>query len=938
MAGKRLTVLVLLALAISILGLASQTHPGSATRWWDQGAELSMKCLAAGGDVTDPSCSGSNPYALGESADIDTKYVLPHPSTQFAAGLQVSFTDGDFTLTPEGSLDPGAILGSVRSDTYLGTLNNPCYGLLPVAFKMQNGTTDTANTFVVAADMSNTLDLHPAAGDACHDTEDPELQNHVDCYPDFNNRMFDPDGAGPKPPLTPLVRMTGYSSVAGAHILLQFIVFAKGAFTSQCENNTDDDGDTNVNDGCPVVGSLAENPSCVNATDDDAVDDGGTAGDWINDGCPIKTTYAEDNVANPCNLPGATANCGKAAACAIKDAVDDDADTRINDGCVTKGPNPENPACANDVDDDAANDGAFPTVNDGCPAKDVSEMGPYAPPHPYSQFDASWGYPSVTLLLDPSAPAKPSSINFFCSPMMSTMSLYGKTQDNLTTTDDEGGDVARTNPAAAGTHYYNYLGETYRNGDEDAWESNYETCQLCPNQEDQFRVDADGDMIDACCDTVANGTLGPAVDDGNDFDSDLYSNGNDTCPLVSNVYPQIESERTQPWPKDGGINFDDIGDACEGRVQDVMLPGAPSPETGAACNNNVDDDHDGWFDEGCVVSATFANGTYQAAFNLVPACFGNPSVDADGDGFCDATETALGSNPASAPGNDHDGDKILNPPPYTSYPYTACSNGTTSCVDNCPIDYNRLQLDADGDKIGDACDLWPTTASAADYDGDGYANNGDPCPQHKNVDPLANQDADLDGIGNFCDPMPNVNYSPFGRPENSALTFLTPLNDAGARPNGVAKDAIAVYTAIDQKVGMDGLQQVCDDGIDNDGDTAIDAADAGCATPGDADGDGATNAVEWWVGTDTLDRCGNDCGGAIKHDAWAFDLNKDCWVNSSDILAYPSDITMPTQKGVQPAPAKPYKQRYDVAPDNWINSSDILLFPAKVAMPKQCVQ
>jgi hypothetical protein len=54
----------------------------------------------------------------------------------------------------------------------------------------------------------------------------------------------------------------------------------------QCSNNTDDDADGKVNDGCPQVGAAPEaGAQCNNNTDDDA--DG-----VVNDGCP-KVGYAE---------------------------------------------------------------------------------------------------------------------------------------------------------------------------------------------------------------------------------------------------------------------------------------------------------------------------------------------------------------------------------------------------------------------------------------------------------------------------------------------------------------------------------------------------------------------------------------------------------------------------------------------------------------------
>jgi hypothetical protein len=49
-----------------------------------------------------------------------------------------------------------------------------------------------------------------------------------------------------------------------------------------CTNNTDNDGDLAVNDGCPQVGATAESGAqCTNSTNDDSLDDS-----LINDGCP----------------------------------------------------------------------------------------------------------------------------------------------------------------------------------------------------------------------------------------------------------------------------------------------------------------------------------------------------------------------------------------------------------------------------------------------------------------------------------------------------------------------------------------------------------------------------------------------------------------------------------------------------------------------------
>jgi len=781
MAGIRFATLLFLALAISLLALAFQQDRASAIHWWNFGAQIDLNC-------DEGSCTGTDGYATGESADMITSAIIPHPSSQFAAGLMVSFYDPDFQMVAGSSLDGGnwgSKMGVVTSTTYLGTLNNPCNTNLPVVFPMYNATTDVDETFVVDPDHGNVMDPNPAGTDACT-SANAELPNHVDCYPDYNNRVFDPDGTGPKDPIAPIARLSGYSTVAGADILLQFLVFDKGAFP----------------------------------------------------------------------------------------------------------------------------DGGFEA------------------PHPYSQFTAEWGYPSVILLLNPADPAAPSPINYFCSPMVSKSLLYGKNQDNPNTTAVEGGEVVRQNPATAGTHYYHYLAVSYRNADEDPYPTNYDSCKFCYNQDDQFLVDSDGDGMDPCCDPDG------ATNAGDDYDSDEYLNGNDYCPTVYNPYPQNEGELSAPWPQDAGPRQDEVADDCEGDGQVgtgtdyIILPAAPTAELGAACNNNVDDDHDGWFDEGCDSDKDISNGTYKAALTLMAVCIGED--DDDGDGWCNDDETALGSPPDSAPGGDHDGDGFANPPDYNSYPYSPCTGGsTTACVDNCPVDYNPTQADADSDGIGDLCDLFPNTAAAADYDGDGYNNNADPCPQHKLIDLLSSQDDDNDGLGDGCDPMPNKDYSPFGRPENASLEFYAPLTNAGARP------------PTDEKIAMDGLQQICDDFIDNDGDTKVDGEDSDCSYTYDRDNDGGEDGEEWWVGTDRLDTCGNDCKAVVppairggEHDAWPYDINTDCWCNASDILMFPAQISMPIQKGV--ADPHPYQQRYDVSPDNWINAADILMFPARVAMPLQC--
>jgi hypothetical protein len=241
-----------------------------------------------------------------------------------------------------------------------------------------------------------------------------------------------------------------------------------------CSNAVDDDGDTNVNDGCKTVGASPEDPSCVNDVDDDPVDDGLTP--RINDGCPMKGSFADCDT----NQDGDCLDTGEAAKCeeTAGNAVDDDGDTRVNDGCPMVGSLPEKPDCANDIDDDPGDDGGTPTVNDGCPEKGRGE-------------DVST--PEYTGLSP--ALAGPPSAPGFCSD-----SYWYDTTGAATAAIDNDGDTLAN---AAELNCATLAGDTDQDGIVNASDN-------CPTTYNPEQINTDGDAQGDACDS----------DDDNDGISD----------------------------------------------------------------------------------------------------------------------------------------------------------------------------------------------------------------------------------------------------------------------------------------------------------------------------------------------------------------------------------------------------------------------------------
>ncbi len=892
----------------------------------------------AGGNwdaVWDVTISGST--AVNGAGDAAITYNIP--GTSMNSGSQITLSaalsciatmpdySGPAVICPTGGAPAlGDVAGVLTATSILGLANSACNQPINVNFILMMATVDNTDTgpggpgnhVIIPSNpweaetlggilepfrkdvntvALNNVDNPPvgsggdtvgAAGFGSAISADNGIPAHVDLYPSYLNKIFDPDGPGGVAPLQPISRYSSSFVVANTAVILTFNQYTAAQLAAFAPPHPLADV-SGAEIGYSSISTLQDTTQPASPT-------------TITDFCaPLTLTanvYAITKI-NPCaGVVGPPC----------------DTDAAINTplpGLNTPRARGANPSVAGTHFYGGLQMSYRDTDGDG-----------YENPLDTCMYNANTDNPKNTSGTDAD------QLDPICDPddVTPAPNYDGDVAQNGSSAWDNGGDncplmANKTNEQEELDDTLSHASRRPRGGPGDDYTGN--ECDATENAfcNDLLNNDVAGDdaLVNDGCPQVAyfaeaGADCADAVDDetenpltGGDDDDTV----NDGCPAAGANGPERDAA-TCDGATDNDQPIIDQATGPDGLVNDgcpVFGAGAGGgAESVCAAGDAIDNDNDGWVNDGCPVVAVSENGFCTDGLDndadtvVNDGCPAGPA--ATGPGLL--TEGMLPAHADCADPDDDDGDGAYN----------------DGCPQWGPGEFGCLNaVDEDGDTVvNEGCapssrvlnghyhtihNLVALCYGGTDIDGDGYCNVA-------TTDPLDDPD-DLDGAKT---------------PEHYARHRSLPVahSGSGSAPGTEPIDSVT-----------NALTSVCFDGIDNDGDTNVDLRqpDGGdalllwdCAPTGaaqlgttDADGDGTTDRREVFIGTDALGRCerGGPTVGNVASSDFPDDLSGNTPPNSLDKInvidiSRLSNTFGGTGPTITPAGKTPYIRRVDLEP------------------------
>lgn len=175
----------------------------------DSVLDLLAAVASTRGDFDPGFAAGVSDDRAGTPADLTFEIIARDRDVHHVA-FYITIPDA-WAITPGCAVPLGTIVGSLTWRATLGILNSPCKNDFPIAFDMQNASTDASDVIDFVDDSGNLVDGFE------EDKDNSGLADVVEKYPDVLTELF--------PGRTPGRRSVGIARVSGMPVITQALVF-----------------------------------------------------------------------------------------------------------------------------------------------------------------------------------------------------------------------------------------------------------------------------------------------------------------------------------------------------------------------------------------------------------------------------------------------------------------------------------------------------------------------------------------------------------------------------------------------------------------------------------------------------------------------------------------------------------------------------------------